>query len=329
LVVSRSNAALIHGGGYSHSGKQNQQSTPCVYFVHESLEVPSSDILAKTIKNAFEDNDAYHTTHNNGKANIRTKTTERAPWNISNSYGVYFSFGGNSFSKWLQSLQAPLPTKQGSPRGDTATGSMFSRDYSPWSDPRLIYGPRSGTLRRFLHKLINFECAVWRTIARERNERGGHHCVYCAEVLDEDDAGEMGMKICSPCQYEIDQVEIGVGPFLERGLKTSQTDKDFEKGAHEIGSTFEYNIATPPRSPFHFGKYRSRQSDGKSLDDDSDSGLSSQASAPPSLMASPKPARAPESLTPPDSKKRKLNTDDGGPGLMDQIEGENINDAED
>ncbi len=177
LELSERGAVLVHG--LRRQGK----TSICVYLVREAISPPSKDELARTIKETFEDHDVYHTTLNNGTLNPRARKRYRDIWNIKDSYGVFFSYGGRSFVKWLRALRQPLPTRHGSPRGpgDVGCTNIFGRTYSPWHDPRYVYGGPNGEMRKkFLRRLLTAEVTAWAKMAQQSIREGTKCCLLCA-----------------------------------------------------------------------------------------------------------------------------------------------------
>ena len=304
LSVSSAMAVLIHGKGHSHDVNKKQQSSLCVYFFNESLEAPNKHNLAAAIKETFEDHDVYHTTRDNGRLNIKAAKESKAPWNLKRTYGVHFSYGGQSFIKWLRSLDADLPTRQGSPRYRSSSGSyLLYRQYSPWHDRRRIYGGPLGSMRKqFLEKLIAFEFGFWRKIAQKRYEEGVQCCACCAEILEGVvKAGDYTYEItCDNCHKKLRDpkfpqlLEDEVKKGLENRNHYNRGDRLF------IEVPTEYTIPTPEPSPFRARMEHSsalESSEDSSTDDLFDSsdetndsgalGLDTSSNTP---MASPHPA---------------------------------------
>lgn len=250
LSVSASMAVLIHGGGHAYDLKKTQQSSLCVYLVGESQEAPNKVDLAAIIKETFENCDVYHTTRDNGRLNIKASKGSKAPWNLEKTYGVHFSYGRQSFPKWLRSLDANLPTRQGSLRHNSSSGCyMFDREYSPWHDHRLIYGGPYGRMReKFLQMLIASEFGFWRKVAQNRYEEGVQCCACCAEILEEGE--ESDEEFCSYCLQEQDFPKYArrFGDELRKGLINRIQCKRGDRSLME--SPTEYTITTPEISPF-------------------------------------------------------------------------------
>ncbi|KAL2127143.1 hypothetical protein VTI74DRAFT_11257 [Chaetomium olivicolor] len=180
LHVSDQGAVLINGSTHHHFSDASR-SPICVYLVRDSTEPPNQDELARIIKRTFEDHDVYHTTRNYGTLSIRDMKECRSIWNLSHTYGVFFSGGGSSFVKWLKALGKPLPTRQGSPRGPRDTGRiMFTREYQPWNDPRIMYGLDRDIQKKFFKRLFVAEVTAWARIAQERIWQGNDCCPLCA-----------------------------------------------------------------------------------------------------------------------------------------------------
>ncbi|KAI0849890.1 hypothetical protein F5Y00DRAFT_234096 [Daldinia vernicosa] len=192
LEISDAGVILIHGGANTREGRS--PSDLCVYIVHGSTQTPNQDELTRMIKTAFVDRDVYHTTRDNGTLNLHD-SKPRLTWNIKKSYGVFFSYGRESFVKWLRHWNKPLPERQGSPRGATDSGRLiFEREYSPWHDPRGLYGgPLAEKKEEILKELFRMEVTAWAHIAREKTRQGTICCVLCSENGDyrmEDDDEE-------------------------------------------------------------------------------------------------------------------------------------------
>ncbi|KAH6842680.1 hypothetical protein B0I37DRAFT_382547 [Chaetomium sp. MPI-CAGE-AT-0009] len=208
LQLSDHGAVLVHGEGRASEGP----SSICVYLARESITPPSEEDLANIIKQTFEDYDVYHTTRNNGTLNLRTGKRDRDIWNLKDSYGVFFSYGGSSFVKWLRALDKPLPTKQGAPRVPEDMGhvAIFEREYSPWHDPRIIYGGPSGRRKqKFLGKLLTAEAMAWARIAQQSIREGKDCCMLCAgERDDTEDEEFLDMEHSSDIEL-YDDLETG------------------------------------------------------------------------------------------------------------------------
>lgn len=213
LQVSDTGAVLVHGR-LNHAVEGRSPSDICVYIVKGALEPPTTDDLARIIKETFENRDVYHTTRYNGTLTLRAGKSYRSIWNLSKSYGVFFSYDSVSFAKWLEGLNQPLPTRQGSGRGRHDSGrSIFEREYSPWHDPRLSSRVPSRTMRkRFRKSLLTAEAIAWASIAKEKISRGVKCCAFCARedimLLDctyryiEDDY--WGIGLCYDCSEDLD-----------------------------------------------------------------------------------------------------------------------------
>ncbi|OAP59036.1 hypothetical protein AYL99_06334 [Fonsecaea erecta] len=225
LQVSKEGAVLIHAS-------MNRLSSLCVYVVQDSARPPDEDDLARIIKRTFEDKDVYHTTNNNGTSNLRTQKRYRDIWNLQKPYGVFCSYGGPSFSKWLRELKKPLPTRQGSPRGLRDTGLIiFEREYNPWLDPRLLHGgPFADWKRKFLRRLFKSEAAAWVRVAERKRQQGIDCCDFCATELDESavDYDNNDATLCYTCDEQLDVVgnwgfPLWVKELLIKALHTAPT----------------------------------------------------------------------------------------------------------
>jgi hypothetical protein len=219
LKVSPQAGVLIHGSAHSTEGRMSRTSL-CLYLFQSSTEPPSRMDIGSIIKDTFENFDVYHTTRNNGNLNLRDQRDVNKIWNLKDIYGMHFSYGGSSFSKWVKFLQCPVPTRQGSPRGPEDSGrSMFTRDYTPWHDPRLIYGVFALQRKKYIMKVVAGEARAWSQIAIRRQKEGIDCCEICAgprqptsDILDDpdymdylDDSGHEDEN--SPKSYENGQLE--------------------------------------------------------------------------------------------------------------------------
>lgn len=239
LRVSNQGAVLIYGDCHRHLSGRSQ--TPiCVYLVRDSLEPPSQDELGLIIKRTFEDHDVYHITRDYGTLNPRNGKESRDIWNLASPYGVFFSCGGSSFVKWLRRLGEPLPTRQGSPRGRHATGRvMFKREYSPWHDPRLIYGVYRRQTKKFFKRLFVAEVTAWAKIAQERIRQGNDCCPLCATIDPERPDGRSDFEVEST-DGDLDESDSDVNLDLastplpssqnqdQRGSDLSRSESDIE-----------------------------------------------------------------------------------------------------
>lgn len=248
LEVSPSSAVLLHGAGHFHDVGKKMQSSICVYLVGEHLGIPSQDNLATIIKGTFEDFDVYHTTRDNGKMSLKERKDGRAPWNLSNSYGLHFSYGDSSFPKWLRVLNAAIPTRQGSPRGPLLGGNMLERQYTPWHDPRLIHDGYYARMRLiFLRKLVTLEYRIWGRIAQERQDVGICCCVCCATLLNDPHVQD---HLCDDCDMELENSRYPkwFGKQLKKNLRRMPRPK-MEDSSQKWEPPIEYSIGTPEIRP--------------------------------------------------------------------------------
>ncbi len=158
-MVSSSGAVLIHGECDSREagrGKRRSLKTRgprsllCIYLVCQLLEPPDERTLAAILQDIFQNFDIYHTTRDNRNIldiynttrdtyniNERLRKNYTAPWNIKNSYGIFYDEDEDeNFKRWIRNLAGSLPTRQGSPRGLSEFGNMLQREWNPWQDSR-------------------------------------------------------------------------------------------------------------------------------------------------------------------------------------------------
>ena len=169
LSISASKAVLVYGEAHTDERNRKEQSILCVYFACESLDAPNRENLAAVIKETFENRDVYHTTRDNGRYNLKPTKYWGVPWNLARTYGVHFRPDGLGFPDWLHSLNASLPTRQGSPR-DRFRSVRFipSREYSPWFDHRCADdGDYLEQRIKFMRKLVASEYQFWRKFAQK------------------------------------------------------------------------------------------------------------------------------------------------------------------
>jgi hypothetical protein len=263
----------------------------CLYIVQSCTTLPDQTTVARIIKRTFEDCDVYHTTQDNGSLNLRASRQYRDIWNIKKSYGVFFSYGDQSFTKWLQHLQMAVPTRQGSPRGINDTGRIiFQREYTPWHDPRLIYGGSYARIKKKFLKLLFFkEAKAWTAISRERRQGGTNCCTFCAgdpsEEPDKDDSsygfydGEYEETeipgLCSECGDDLD----GWSDFPE-WVTLQLIDGHSFGGVEGLGTdTLDYNIMTPRMGPWKFRRFSASQTPSDSDDDSLSDGFDDESTA--------------------------------------------------
>ena len=256
LSVSPHGAVLIYGMGVPNKGTT---SPLCVYLVGKSVEVPDQRALAAIIMETFQDHDVYHTTRDS-RTTCLTKRKKDAPWNLDPTYGVHFSYGCESFPKWLQELGVPWPKRQGSPRGSSESGNLFARfQRNPWKDNRLedtsreIRRAMAQQRRNFIQHLMEAEFKVWRLIAQDRYNKGIDCCACCAAV------GEIEDQICSQCMsFKTSKDEnanyeypLLIWNELEKSLNLRKESLSSAMGRSEEISEAQvaYTITTPPLSP--------------------------------------------------------------------------------
>ncbi|KAL2832932.1 hypothetical protein BDW59DRAFT_157081 [Aspergillus cavernicola] len=261
LVVSEDGAVLIHGGRMSSNGEYSPAKL-CVYLTQTShAQPPQPPALARIIKATFEDYDVYHTTRDNGTLNLRAEQKYRNIWNLENPYGLFFSYGYQSFTKWLRNMDMPVPTRQGSPRKPTDTGRIiFTRDHSPWHDPRLMNGgPFAEQKREFLKQLLEAEARAWTAIASQKRRQNLHCCAFCTEELgadDQDDASVDGSPndqfpdLCEECEEDLDLFDPFGAPHWVKVIlnRTLQEELEAANDSSSIIPGFpsrDYNISTP------------------------------------------------------------------------------------
>ncbi|KAL5001181.1 hypothetical protein BDV10DRAFT_182743 [Aspergillus recurvatus] len=267
LTVSKEGAVLITGGDL-----RNRQCSPaklCVYLTESSAAQPPQPAdLARIIKTTFENCDVYHTTRDNGTLNLKTEKEYRDIWNLKDPYGFFFSYGGPSFFKWLKAMDSPVPTRQGSPRGPTDTGQiLFSREYSPWHDPRHIYGgPWADLKKKFLKRFFEAEATAWIEIARQRKIQGINCCDFCAEdqgwdyewegqdydslydASDAESADDHSPNLCEECKANLDLFGSAAFPVWVIELLSRALREGYEAptGNGSANPSEDYTRSTPP-----------------------------------------------------------------------------------
>ncbi|KAI1174434.1 hypothetical protein F4777DRAFT_384632 [Nemania sp. FL0916] len=286
LKVSNTGGVLLFGKGNGSRGERNM-SNICVYIVRPSTQLPSKDEVAHIIKTTFEDCDVYHTTWDNGSLNLKADSSERKIWNIRKSLGVYFSYGGLSFVKWLHAWNRPLPERQGSPRGATDLGNIiFCRTYTPWHDPRYAYGGFAAEMKKkFVKELFRKEVTAWTHISRVKSSQGTACCVLCSRDgnwITEDDRERRHYRtyygfisgLCNNCQEDLDiTIESGwplwMKLVLRRALKKEISTTPSNEMQDSV-SSIAYIVGTPPSSrkifPFLESAQENESSDGDSED---------------------------------------------------------------
>lgn len=214
LQVSDAGALLVYGE-LKHAIEGQSPSKICIYIVRGALEPPCTGVLARTIKETFEDHDVYHTTRYNGRVSARTDI-RACEWNLRKPYGVFFSYGSRfSFVKWLEGLNKPLPTRQGSRRGPRDTGRcIFEREYHPWGGRReAIFHHSLLTNLRFVEPLVTAEVIAWASVAIEKARRGIVCCALCAREnvglltnkdSDADEEYSYLVGLCRDCNDDLD-----------------------------------------------------------------------------------------------------------------------------
>jgi hypothetical protein len=118
----------------------------------------------------------YHITRFNGISNIRQLASDKTPWNLKGSYGLFnFSF---YFVDWLHALGSEPPARQGSPRGETGSALMLRNFFPGKTQDTYIVS----TLERRLfitYKTVT-KVRYWRSVAQERKSQGIDCCESCA-----------------------------------------------------------------------------------------------------------------------------------------------------
>jgi hypothetical protein len=176
-----------------------------------------------------------------------------------------------------------VPTRQGSPRGPNDTGRIiFQRKYSPWHDPRLIHGGSLARIKKkFLKRLFFQEAQAWANISRARRQQGVNCCTFCAgdppEVSledhsnygfsDSEDSETEISDLCWQCEDDLDC--YGQSIFSLKWIRRQLVRGHYSSGAEALGTdTLEYNITTPPMSPFRFRRLPTSQTSSDSDEDD-------------------------------------------------------------
>ncbi|KAL4800143.1 hypothetical protein BDV19DRAFT_171837 [Aspergillus venezuelensis] len=266
-LYASSDGAVLVSGGRLPATERGSPARLCVYLTHSTHDnPPEPPVLAQIMKTAFEDCDVYHTTRDNGTLNFKTLKKYREIWNLQDTYGVFFSYGESSFIKWLQHMEMPLPTRQGSPRTPNGNGKgIFEREYVPWGDPRLIHW--SGRRRKFCQRLIEAEALAWTTISYQRSREGLRCCTFCAGELDDSDeeveslhdASVDGLSnpespdLCFDCEWNLGQIEMSRYPsWLMKTLHRVLDKARLRRARESVNDTaplplpsIDYAIRTP------------------------------------------------------------------------------------
>ncbi|KAK6446046.1 hypothetical protein FP744_10002295 [Trichoderma asperellum] len=281
LNVSPQSGVLIHGLCHRTEGLRTKTSL-CLYLFRSSTEPPSKTDIGMIIKETFENFDVYHTTRDNGNLNLRDQKIVSQIWNLKEVYGLHFSYGhvlgGKcSFLKWVEYLQCPVPTRQGSPRGPNDCGRIYTREYSPWHDPRLTYGGGMGGMRhRYIMKVVAGEARDWSLIAIKRQREGINCCRICARPK-EPASRPNGSRIfllddlcCGPCfRGVMDITEDGFQKWFkllvfsgnEIGYSTCSGPQDVPIDPPTEG----YDMRTPPPPPHFGGMYELDTPDARAI----------------------------------------------------------------
>lgn len=118
LQVSGAGAVLVYRSRTTYV----PQPDLCVYIVHGPLDLPSTDSLAKIVKETYEDRDVYRTFRRVEPLNLRAHRTYRHLWNRRKTYGVLLSSASHSFVMWIESLdRRPLTLQRTTGNIDTLT----------------------------------------------------------------------------------------------------------------------------------------------------------------------------------------------------------------
>lgn len=262
LMVSSSEAVLIHGDCDSKEAGQGQRrslqtrgqrSSLCIYLVCQLLEPPNEGTLATILQDTFENFDVYHTTRDNGNIlsvydttrdtlNINEKLRKNytAPWNIKNSYGVFYHEDEDKdFKHWLRNLTGSTPIRQGSPRGLSEFGNMLQREWNPWQDPRNKIGLMWGRRNEFIQEHMASECAAWRKIARSRYRSGIQCCACCAKLQKIET--DMYGGVCHACTDQMldAQRPLWFSEMLENSVRARRWKRKSKKVAKRKASESE------------------------------------------------------------------------------------------
>ena len=215
LSLSTSGAVFIYCRGYAYN-----LGSLCVYLVNDCVDAPSRRELEAAMKETFQNRDVYHTTRDSGSLKLKPTRHTRVPWNLVKTYGVHFSLDGRSFSKWLQSMNADVLTKQGCPRDPAGSGSyLLGREYNPWHDHRLPSCHVHRKVRwRYIEGLVASEYQYWREIAQNREEQGIPSCSSCAKTLNDE---QYLIDMCAICRKELTNQRLPwwFGHEIEQGLE--------------------------------------------------------------------------------------------------------------
>lgn len=199
-LVSKDGCVLVTATCYPENDPDRTKSEFCAYLTSGAPDVPPRGELHSIVMRTFQTHDVYHTTRGHWSSVLaplkKMEASYRKVWNLENTYGVYSR--GFEFLDLIETLcpeSKRLPVTQGSSRASDASGSqLYSRNFSPWSDPRFLYTDRKERMF-FLYKLFSREIRFWRQVALKRRRQGLPCCEICAAV-EEDCTG----TICEDCE---------------------------------------------------------------------------------------------------------------------------------
>jgi hypothetical protein len=169
-----------------HTKEQSKpRSLICVYIVENLPDASDYKLSGENIRKAFEIQDVYHTTLDNGASNmfnLRKRFFRNTHWNLKNTYGIYGD--PSRFVRFLDELRVKAPVTQGSRRYAGESGQyLHKRVFSPWTDACTEADCEHGCIRRrafIIYKIMTREILYWRNKAEVRALGGVSCCMCCA-----------------------------------------------------------------------------------------------------------------------------------------------------
>lgn len=188
----------------------------CAYITTGITSFPDRDMVASTVKKAFESQD-FHITAKTDSIRYRYPLSQlgvpECGWNQDIETRIMLN---SSFGRFIKHLTGQSPVTQGCPRNQNASGRhLLSRQLKlTYAQPFDRFFRRSSCYNYstafFIYKLLSREFSHWRTTATDRRARGIPCCMSCAAV------GE-AVESCAAC------IEFLEDPnrftWMKRGLR--------------------------------------------------------------------------------------------------------------
>lgn len=212
--VSKDGCVLVTATCYPENDPDRTKSKFCAYLTSGTPDVPPRGELHSKVLRAFETHDVYQTTRGHWSSVLaplkKMEASYMKVWNLEDTYGVYSK--GFKFLNLICTLcpeSERVPTTQGSSRASDESGSqLYSRNFTPWRDPRLLYCDRKERMF-FLYKLFSREIRFWREVALERRRQGLSCCTVCAAVTE-----DCTDTLCEDCETAL--IEPGRYTWFKR-----------------------------------------------------------------------------------------------------------------